>query len=444
MPVQDPNASTESNGAALFITSITFLFLTWVSVLLRTYVRSVMLKGFMSDDWFMLASQAVFTVSCAFILRGYHYGLGRHNRSLEQHDEITALKYQALATATYVLNMMLIKFSIGIFLLRLATQKRYRYTIYASIVIIAIWSLVLFFWNIFQCHPVEAQWDYRILNEDPKSSCVSAEEIINAAYALSVMTILSDWLYALLPIPMVWQVKMTKQAKATVMVILGLGIFASVATLIRLKFLSDLIDIDDILFAGTDAMVWTLVEPGVAIVASSLVTIRPLLRAWRIQGFQSTENSKHTEALSNGQLVSRTERLNGMPGFGSRDTTTVDIELGHSKPTSINSLSPVDFGTSTWESGRPRISVMSRIPEVSGGVVEPLDYPSKYLDSNAGRNVVRSNVLYIEGAQPSPNLPGRTWMADSSSNSSVELDNMEPLHGQTDGRVGLGSPRELR
>lgn len=46
---------------------------------------------------------------------------------------------------------------------------------------------------------------------------------------------------------MLWKVKMTKQAKATVIVILGLGIFASVATLIRLKFLADLEDLDDIL-----------------------------------------------------------------------------------------------------------------------------------------------------------------------------------------------------
>lgn len=39
-------------------------------------------------------------------------------------------------------------------------------------------------------------------------------------------------------------------------------------------------------------MVWTLVEPGVAIVASSLVTIRPLLRRMRLKGFESTERSR--------------------------------------------------------------------------------------------------------------------------------------------------------
>lgn len=172
--------------------------------------------------------------------------MGRHNRSLSQEHEINALEYQALATATYVLDMMFIKVSIGVFLLRIATQKRYRYTIWASIVVVAIWSLVLFFWNLFQCNPIAAQWDYTLL-DNPENHCVSAQAIVNAAYALSVMTILSDWLYALLPIPMVWNVKMTKQAKATVVLVLGLGIFASVATLIRLKFLSDLSDTIDIL-----------------------------------------------------------------------------------------------------------------------------------------------------------------------------------------------------
>lgn len=39
-------------------------------------------------------------------------------------------------------------------------------------------------------------------------------------------------------------------------------------------------------------MVWTLIEPGVAIVASSLVTIRPLLRQLRLKGFESSENSR--------------------------------------------------------------------------------------------------------------------------------------------------------
>jgi rhodopsin domain-containing protein len=87
--------------------------------------------------------------------------------------------------------MMFIKFSIGIFLLRLAVRKIYRRIIWGSIFIVGVWSTVLFFWDLFQCSPVQAQWDYTI----PNSKCVSADQIVAAAYALSVMTILTDWFY---------------------------------------------------------------------------------------------------------------------------------------------------------------------------------------------------------------------------------------------------------
>ena len=47
-------------------------------------------------------------------------------------------------------------------------------------------------------------------------------------------------------------------------------------------------------------MVWTLVEPGVAIVAASLATIRPLLRAWHIRGFNSTRRTGQSGGVRSG------------------------------------------------------------------------------------------------------------------------------------------------
>ncbi|OTA06439.1 hypothetical-protein [Trichoderma parareesei] len=260
----------EYNGGPLVGTCIAFLALSWLAVGLRTYTRAVVIKGMQEDDWLMLVAQD---------------GMGRHNAAIMDDDKkISALMWQALATVTYVINMMFIKLSIGIFLLRVSARKVYNYIICISLVIIAIWSLAIFFYDIFQCSPVQKQWDFRIQG----GKCASPNDIIAAAYAISVMTIASDWLYALLPIPMLWSVKMTSQAKATVILILGLGIFASIATIIRIKYLSTLQDTDDLLYSATEVMIWTIIEPGVAIVASSLATIRPLLRAMKIHGFEST------------------------------------------------------------------------------------------------------------------------------------------------------------
>lgn len=81
-------------------------------------------------------------------------------------------------------------------------------------------------------------------------------------------------------------------------------------------------------------MVWTLIEPGVAIVASSLVTIRPLLHAMRIKGFVSTENSNTLRygvsgrgGASAGMVPAKRANNNrGMPGYGPGDLALIDMQ----------------------------------------------------------------------------------------------------------------------
>ncbi|PVH77743.1 hypothetical protein DL98DRAFT_389543, partial [Cadophora sp. DSE1049] len=273
---------SEYNGTPLQIICYVFLVLTYIAVFLRVYVRLRITKGFQIDDWLMIVSQIIFTLSCAFVLFGIQQGIGRHNASLSTENQIAGLKFQAFATISYVANMMTLKLSIAIFLLRIAVKPLYIWILRISIVVVAIWSIVIFMYDIFQCLPVQAQWDFTI--ENPK--CVSGTSFVAAAYSISVMTIVTDWLYALLPIPMLWSVQMTTQAKVTVAFILSLGIFASIATLIRLRYLIELTDRSDVLYAATPATIWTIVEPGLAIIAASLITIRPLLKSFNLHGFQ--------------------------------------------------------------------------------------------------------------------------------------------------------------
>ncbi|KAK1971301.1 integral membrane family protein [Colletotrichum sublineola] len=415
---------SESNGGALVATAVAFLVLSWFSVLLRCYVRAFMTKGFQVNDWFMVVAQAIFTLSCSFILAGAGNGLGRHNKALSQRQEISALMYQALATATYVLDMLFIKLSIGFFLLRLSTSRVYNWIIHVSLAIVTIWSVIIFFWNMFQCSPIEAQWDYTI----PDSECVSADAIVSAAYSISAMNILSDWLYALLPIPMVWSVKMTKQAKATVIVILGLGVFASIATLIRLRYLAGLSDVADILFTGTDPMVWTLVEPGVAIVASSLVTVRPLLRAWRISGFTSNNQTPGMSGAISGEMRSGTVRSTARPiprndPYGAGDVGTIEIELA-----GIVKQEP-----KPWSN--PQIEYRGPFAQVGFKVVGEQIRANPTARPDWERRRSSNGTMYgVEGGNASG-----TWRSDrigSQSVSSIELDGLD-AQSQRSGRVGL-------
>lgn len=172
-------------------------------------------------------------------------------------------------------------------------------------------------------------------------------------------------------------------------------------------------------------MVWTLIEPGVAIVASSLVTIRPLLRAWKIRGFQSTENSKRTNPLSYGAHASRST---GMPGFRSKDAAYVDVEASQSRK---DPFSPT---------GTSHPSQISPITERVTESPEDADHGLKPPHALHRRSEAPSETYIIEGA-PSPRLPGRTMYDDtwksshSATSSEVELATMQPVHTQSDGRI---------
>ncbi|KAG5935656.1 hypothetical protein E4U60_003023 [Claviceps pazoutovae] len=285
----------ESNASNLVITCIAMLVTSWLAVGIRTFTRVFLMKGYQADDILMLIAQAIFTVTCSIQFVGVQSGVGRHNASFTNEDDlVAAIMWQALGVAIYILNMMFIKLSIGVFLLRIATQKSYIWAIRIVLVIITLWSIGLFIWNLLQCTPIEKQWDFRITD----GQCAGAGEVLMAAYALSVMTIVTDWFFALIPVPMLWGVKMSTQAKTTVILILSLGIFASVATLIRFRFLTSIERTDDILFRATNASIWSLVEVGVAIIASSLATVRPLLRSLKIRGFVSVDKFPLVETSS--------------------------------------------------------------------------------------------------------------------------------------------------
>lgn len=168
-------------------------------------------------------------------------------------------------------------------------------------------------------------------------------------------------------------------------------------------------------------MVWTLVEPGVAIVASSLVTIRPLLRRMRLRGFESTERSRGLQAAGqNGSLGatggsrgaattrSGTRRASGMPGYGSGSIKLADMERGSNKggagywsqETTLTSRTSIRAGRNGWGVG---VAVTVQEDDEDGDRISPVvaDHSAR-----SGISTPESDVYVIEGParthQPGP------------------------------------------
>ena len=246
-------------------------------------------------------------------------------------------------------------------------------------------------------------------------------------------------------------------------------------------------------------MVWTLIEPGVAIVATSLATIRPLLRAMGIKGFQVTEYSTQALGISGNNGTGRGTNHSAKRSFRSANGASTDIELGNASgsgsssgkggvgPRAGLSRTTSDPGISP---GRKSKTPSRRMASVSEGQQQHQQQSVEKKTSNNNNNNHETNASNDDEvddnssekelhpgfeatdtrspgrpliAAPAPvfqrrridrqdtpvpgGLAGATWLDSSdqldqfsSRDSSVDFPALQPEHSQTDMRMGLGTP----
>lgn len=125
-------------------------------------------------------------------------------------------------------------------------------------------------------------------------------------------------------------------------------------------------------------MIWSLVEPGVAIIASSLATIRPLLRALKIRGFLSTDKYP-SSGISGAARYGRGSRntRGSMPGQGPTDVSLHSV-------TKKSEIRPKYVGFTIDESHE--------------------EIPTTSQNSGDAPSDARSETFVIEGTENSPTL----------------------------------------
>ena len=70
---------------------ISFLALSWVTVLARCWVRIRMIKAFAVDDWLTVLTLQLFTIYSAWVLVGTHWGCGRHVHDLTIKQRVNSM-----------------------------------------------------------------------------------------------------------------------------------------------------------------------------------------------------------------------------------------------------------------------------------------------------------------------------------------------------------------
>jgi hypothetical protein len=115
---------------------------------------------------------------------------------------------------------MALKMSIGIMLLRLTVKPVQRCIVYIVLVITEVYCVFFFMLFVLQCQPSSYFWTQYT---GGKGKCLDPQIAVNATYAYSAIACLGDWIFAILPCFMVWDLQMNSRTKISVALILGMG-----------------------------------------------------------------------------------------------------------------------------------------------------------------------------------------------------------------------------
>ncbi|KAJ6078951.1 hypothetical protein N7467_008704, partial [Penicillium canescens] len=131
---------------------------------------------------------------------------------------------------------------------------------------------------------------------------MSEAEISWSSYAIA--DVVTDILPLLFPVPLVWQLQLTISKKISVLLVFLLGSLSTAIGITRMVVLlyftygtSD--GYRDLLDTISTALIWSLTEASVAIIASCLPSIRPLVHrssASEARGQSSTKSLRHSRS----------------------------------------------------------------------------------------------------------------------------------------------------
>lgn len=133
----------------------------------------------------------------------------------------------------YVCTCIIAKISIIIALLRITVDRIHVWILYAAISLATVVGLIFLFFTIFQCHPIDHFWNQ--LTES--GTCIDVNVLLGIAYLYSVGAAVTDLTIGLLPVALIWNLRMNPRAKVAIIGILGIGCIASAAVIIRIPYL---------------------------------------------------------------------------------------------------------------------------------------------------------------------------------------------------------------
>lgn len=248
-----------------------------VFVLVRVLVRTHIQRQFALDDYLLVLAICCFSMMTGFIVYAIDAGgFGQVSGKIPLDVLIRGSKYLVFAQLFNVLTQTITNLSIAVLQLRISggvyvTFKRVHY---ASIALNVCAGLAQFFFLLFRCYPVSKAWTPTMKG----GNCTNEDAIAIRGYVFCACNVILTWYYALAPIHLVGKLQLRLSVKLSSIFVLSVGILASIAQIMKFKYLLGFSNAPNPLKAFTPLAIFCWIELCLAISAASISTFRPLFK----------------------------------------------------------------------------------------------------------------------------------------------------------------------
>ncbi|KAL4807780.1 hypothetical protein BDV18DRAFT_107973 [Aspergillus unguis] len=323
-----PNyVNPQTRNHAVLITSIVLLILSVIITALRLYtrLRITCTAGF--DDILIVLGLG-FAIAMAVILciATEQWGLVRHIWDVPLEWLPMVSKLNLTFQILFSLSCSLTKLSLLWFCRRLlivgskGVYSIYNVAMIIGMVVVTISSALFVLFSIFQCLPIHAYWD---IEPQYPHHCLNDGAIVFSASTINIFT---DVITTILPMPLIWKLKMPTRQRIAVMCIFGLGIIVDVAGAVRTYYVwQSLIVSYDETWEGWPVLLAATVEINLGLLCASAPALRPLINFCvpRLVGSSYPYNSNrkyNTKESKESKPSWKLKSSSGNSSSGSRDS----------------------------------------------------------------------------------------------------------------------------
>ncbi|KAF4458135.1 hypothetical protein F53441_70 [Fusarium austroafricanum] len=212
-------------------------------------------------------------------------------RLITESQRIWSRKYGFLAIPIWGIAMMFIKVSIAMMMLRIQpTVLWWRIFCFFVMGILVAYGVANTFFILLQCRPLEASWNNSLLETVEGASCLPQTGIHIMSNIGSGINIATDIMLSLAPTLFLWKLKRPLKEKILVGVLMGLGLFASVASIVKATLVKEFGVAKDGWALTNSIATWTALEQILIMIASSAPFLKPLVQSalhrmgWTLSG----------------------------------------------------------------------------------------------------------------------------------------------------------------